>query len=204
MRKGQCRRETKETRVAVSLDLDGTGRAEIRTGIGFLDHMLEQLARHGGIDLAVEAAGDTGVDCHHTVEDVGLAIGTALDEALGGRAGIRRFAHAYIAMDEALTRAVVDVSGRPYLVWRARFSQPRLGDLDTEMIEHFFRSLATRAQITLHVENLYGANNHHIAESCFKAVARALRAAAETDPRAGGEVPSTKGVLGGQPETGRP
>ena len=195
MRKGECRRETRETQVAVSLVIDGTGRADVSTGIGFFDHMLEQLARHGGLDLTIEATGDTHIDCHHTVEDVGLALGAALDEALGARAGIRRFAHAYIAMDEALTRAVVDVSGRPYLVWKVRFSQPRLGELDTEMIEHFFRSFATRAKLTLHVENLYGANNHHIAESAFKAVARALREAVAGDPHAAGAIPSTKGVL---------
>ncbi|RMF73045.1 MAG: imidazoleglycerol-phosphate dehydratase HisB [Alphaproteobacteria bacterium] len=195
MRKGECRRETRETQVAVSLVIEGSGRAHVATGIGFLDHMLEQLARHGGFDLTIQATGDTHVDCHHTVEDVGLALGVAFDEALGERAGIHRFAHAYIAMDEALTRAVVDVSGRPYLVWKARFTQPRLGDLDTEMIEHFFRSFAMRAKLTLHVENLYGANNHHIAESAFKAVARALREAVTCDPKAAGAVPSTKGVL---------
>ncbi len=195
MRKGECRRETGETQVAVSLVLDGTGRAEIATGIGFFDHMLEQLTRHGGFDLTIRAKGDTHIDCHHTVEDVGLALGAAFDAALAARAGIRRFAHAYIAMDEALTRAVVDVSGRPYLVWKARFSQPRLGELDTEMIEHFFRSFAARAKLTLHVENLYGTNNHHIAESAFKAVARALREAVADDPHAAGAIPSTKGVL---------
>ncbi len=195
MRKGECRRETKETQVAVSLVLEGSGRAEVTTGIGFFDHMLEQLARHGGFDLTIQAKGDTHIDCHHTVEDVGLALGAALDQALAARAGIRRFAHAYIAMDEALARAVIDISGRPYLVWKARFSQPRLGDLDTEMIEHFFRSFATRAKLTLHVENLYGANNHHIAESAFKAVARALREAVACDPTAAGTIPSTKGVL---------
>ncbi|RMF13825.1 MAG: imidazoleglycerol-phosphate dehydratase HisB [Alphaproteobacteria bacterium] len=195
MRQGECRRTTGETDISVRLALDGKGRAEVATGIGFFDHMLEQLARHGGFDLAVTARGDLEVDCHHTVEEVGIAIGRALDAALGDRAGIRRFAHAHVPMDETLTRVALDISGRPWTVWKVAFSQPRLGTLDTEMIEHFFRSLAHNAGLTLHVECLYGHNNHHIAESCFKAFARALGEAVSRDPRAAGRIPSTKGVL---------
>ncbi len=195
MRQGECRRVTGETEVSVRLTLDGEGRAEVATGIGFFDHMLEQLARHGRIDLDVAVRGDLEVDCHHTVEDVGIAIGRALDDALGERAGIRRFAHACVPMDETLTRVAIDVSGRAWTTWKVAFSQPRLGALDTEMIEHFFRSLVQQAGLTLHVECLYGHNNHHIAESCFKAVARALGEAVSLDPHAAGRVPSTKGVL---------
>ncbi len=195
MRQGECRRTTGETEITVRLTLDGRGRAEVATGIGFFDHMLAQLARHGGLDLEVTARGDLEVDCHHTVEDVGIAIGRALDDALGDRAGIRRFAHAFVPMDEALTRVALDISGRPWTVWKVAFSQPRLGTLDTEMIEHFFRSLALNAGLTLHVECLYGRNNHHIAESCFKAFARALGEAVSRDPHGDGGIPSTKGVL---------
>jgi imidazoleglycerol-phosphate dehydratase len=190
-------RETSETRIAVSLDLDGTGAYAVSTGIGFLDHMLEQLSRHSLIDLEVKARGDLHIDSHHTAEDSGIAIGQAVSQALGDRAGIQRYGHAYAPMDEALTRVAIDISGRPWLVWRTGFTQPKLGDLDTELVEHWFHSFAQAAGITLHVETLYGRNNHHIVESCFKGLARALRAAVERDGRKDGVIPSTKGTLGG-------
>jgi imidazoleglycerol-phosphate dehydratase len=198
MRRAEVRRETTETQIAVTLDLDGSGRYAVATGIGFLDHMLEQLSRHSLIDLTVEARGDLHIDHHHTTEDSALAIGEAFSKALGDRKGIQRFGSAYAPMDETLTRVAIDISGRPFLVWRTTFTQSKLGDFDTELFEHWFQSFAQAAGITLHVETLYGRNNHHIVESAFKALARALRAAIEVDPRKADAVPSTKGTLGGQ------
>lgn len=197
MRTGSVHRQTKETSVAVELNLDGTGVYTISTGIGFLDHMLEQLSRHSLIDLNVKIDGDLHIDQHHTTEDSGIAIGEAFTQALGDRRGITRYGTAHAPMDETLTRAAIDISGRPYLVWKSGFSQPRLGEMDTELIEHWFHSFAGAAGITLHLETLYGENNHHIAESAFKALARALRIAVEIDPRKADAVPSTKGTLGG-------
>jgi imidazoleglycerol-phosphate dehydratase len=196
MRRAQVRRETTETRIAVELNLDGTGAYSVSTGIGFLDHMLEQLSRHSLIDLTVEAKGDLHIDQHHTVEDTGLAIGEALAKALGDKKGIRRYADALSPMDETLTRVAIDISGRPFLVWKTEFSQKRLGEMDTEMFEHWFQSFAQTGGLTLHVETLYGTNNHHIAESAFKGLARALRGAVEIDPRKADAIPSTKGTLG--------
>ena len=197
MRKAEIKRKTKETDIAVAVDLDGTGKADIATGIGFLDHMLEQVARHGLIDMKIRAKGDLHIDQHHTAEDVGIALGQALKEALGDMRGITRYADVHLPMDEALTRSAVDVSGRPFLVWRVKFTRGKIGDFDTELVREFFQALAQNAAITLHVENLPGRNNHHIAESCFKAVARVLRAAFAIDPRNSGSVPSTKGTLAG-------
>jgi len=197
MRQASYDRRTKETEISVELNVDGTGIYAIDTGIGFLDHMLEQLSRHSLIDLTVRAKGDTHIDFHHTVEDTGIAIGTALAEALGDRAGITRYGAALIPMDETLTRVALDVSNRPYLIWRVEFSRPKLGDFDTELFKEWFQAFAQAGGITLHIDNLYGENNHHIAESCFKGVARALREALEIDPRKSDAVPSTKGVLGG-------
>ncbi len=197
MRQASYDRRTKETEISVELNVDGSGNYTIDTGIGFLDHMLEQLSRHSLIDLTVRAKGDTHIDFHHTVEDTGIAIGTALAEALGDRAGITRYGSALIPMDETLTRVALDVSNRPYLIWRVGFSRPKLGDFDTELFKEWFQAFAQAGGITLHVENLYGENNHHIAESCFKGLARALREALEIDPRKSDAVPSTKGVLGG-------
>jgi imidazoleglycerol-phosphate dehydratase len=197
MRSATVSRRTRETEIAANVVLDGTGAADVATGLGFLDHMLEQLARHGLIDIALQATGDLHVDGHHTAEDTAIVIGQALAQALGDRRGIRRFGQALSAMDETLARVVVDASGRPYVVWKVRFSQPRLGDLDTELIGHWFQTLAVHAGLTLHVEALHGDNNHHLAEACFKGLARALREAIEIDPRRGADVPSTKGVLGG-------
>lgn len=197
MRQASYDRRTKETEISVELNVDGTGIYAIETGIGFLDHMLEQLSRHSLIDLTVRAKGDTHIDFHHTVEDTGIAIGTALAEALGDRAGITRYGSALIPMDETLTRVALDVSNRPYLIWRVEFSRPKLGDFDTELFKEWFQAFAQAGGITLHVENLYGENNHHIAESCFKGLARALRDALDIDPRKSDAVPSTKGVLGG-------
>jgi imidazoleglycerol-phosphate dehydratase len=190
-------RKTLETQVLARVTLDGAGQAEIATGLGFLDHMLDQLARHSLIDITLKVTGDLHVDGHHTTEDSAIALGQAVSAALGERRGIRRFGEALSAMDETLSRIVVDISGRPFLVWRVTFTQPRLGDLDTELIGHWFGSFAQHAGLTLHVETLYGANSHHIAESCFKGLARALRQAVERDPRKADAVPSTKGVLGG-------
>jgi imidazoleglycerol-phosphate dehydratase len=195
VRTAEISRNTTETRISVSVDLDGSGRYDVATGVGFLDHMLEQLARHSLMDLNVRAEGDTHIDFHHTTEDVAIAIGQAIAKALGDRKGITRYASIDLAMDEACTRAAVDVSGRPYLVWRVEFSQPKVGDFDTELFKEFFQALAQNAGITLHIVNHYGANNHHIAETCFKAVARVLRAALAIDPRNAGAVPSTKGTL---------
>ncbi len=197
MRKGSVHRDTKETKIAVEIDLDGTGAYKISTGIGFLDHMLEQLSRHSLIDIDLTVDGDLHIDQHHTTEDSGIALGQALSQALGERKGIARFGHAYSPMDETLTRVALDISGRPFLVWKAAFSQPRLGEMDTELFEHWFHAFSGAAGIALHVENLYGRNNHHIIESAFKACALALRMAVEEDPRKAGVVPSTKGTLGG-------
>ena len=195
MRKATIKRKTKETDIAVSVDLDGSGKAEIETGIGFFDHMLDQLARHSLIDIRVAAKGDLHIDQHHTVEDVGIALGQALREALGERAGIARYADVHLPMDETLTRCAIDVSGRPFLVFKVDFSRAKIGAFDSELVPEFFQALAQNAGITLHIETLYGRNNHHIAETCFKAVARALRAAVAVDPRQKGRVPSTKGSL---------
>ena len=190
-------RVTGETQIAVTLNLDGSGVYDVATGIGFLDHMLEQLSRHSLVDLHVRAKGDLHIDAHHTTEDSALAIGSAFAKALGDRKGITRYGDALIPMDETLTRVALDISGRPYLVWRTSFSQPRLGDMDTELFKEWFAAFAQTAGVTLHIETLYGENSHHIAESCFKGLARALRAAVAIDPRAAGEVPSTKGQIGG-------
>jgi imidazoleglycerol-phosphate dehydratase len=197
MRSATVHRKTNETEIAVTLTLDGTGRYDVSTGIGFLDHMLEQLSRHSLMDLTVKATGDLHIDQHHTTEDTGIAIGEAFAKALGDRKGITRFGHAYAPMDETLTRVAIDISGRPFLVWKLAFTQPKLGELDTEMFEHWFHAFAGSAGITLHVENLYGRNNHHMIESTFKALARALRAAIAIDPRKADSVPSTKGTLAG-------
>lgn len=188
-------RATKETSIEVEINLDGTGAYDVATGIGFLDHMLEQLARHSLMDLRVKAKGDLHIDFHHTTEDTGLALGRAVADALGDRAGIARFGSALSAMDETLTRVVLDLSGRPYFVWNVTLSKPKLGDMDTELFREWFQAFATQAGMTLHVETLYGINNHHIVESCYKGLARALREAVTLDPRKGGAVPSTKGVL---------
>ncbi len=196
MRSAMVERKTRETEVMVTLDLDGDGEYDIDTGIGFLDHMLESFARHAMLDLKVRASGDLHIDFHHTTEDVGIVIGQALGKALGDFKGIKRFASATIPMDETLTRVSVDCSGRPYLVWKVAFSKPKLGEMDTELFKEWFQALAQNAGICIHVENLYGENNHHIVESCFKGLARALRDAVEIDPRLGDAVPSTKGALG--------
>lgn len=194
-RTSQVSRKTNETDVSVSVNIDGTGVSKISTGVGFFDHMLEQLSRHSLIDLEINTAGDLHVDDHHTVEDTGIAIGQALARALGDRRGITRYASIDLAMDETMTRAAVDVSGRPFLVWNVTFTTPKIGTFDTELVREFFQALAQHAGITLHVQNIYGANNHHIAETCFKSVARVLRTATEIDPRQAGRVPSTKGTL---------
>lgn len=196
-RQATVSRKTRETEIAVTVDLDGSGRSEISTGVGFFDHMLDQLARHSLIDMTVKATGDLHIDDHHTVEDTGIALGRAIADALGERRGIMRYASLDLAMDETLTRAAVDLSGRPFLVWNVGFSSPKIGSFDTELVREFFQALSQNAGITLHVTNHYGANNHHIAETCFKAVARVLRAAVERDPRQPDAVPSTKGSLRG-------
>ena len=197
MRKASVKRKTGETEIAVTANLDGTGDCRIATGIGFFDHMLELFGRHALIDLDVEAKGDTHVDFHHTVEDVGIALGQAVAKALGDKKGIRRYASLDLPMDETLTRVALDISGRPFLVFRTTFSQPKIGEFDTELVREWFNAFTINAGVTLHVETLYGENSHHIAESCFKGLARALRTAVAIDPRAAGEVPSTKGSLGG-------
>ena len=194
-RKASIERTTKETAIKVAVDLDGTGAYKISTGVGFLDHMLEQLSRHSLIDITLEAKGDLHIDFHHTAEDTGIAIGQAIAKALGDKAGITRYASVELPMDECLTRVAVDVSGRPYLVWNVTFSRPKLGEMDTELFREWFQAFAQNAGITLHVANLYGENNHHIAETCYKGLARALRAAIAPDPRQAGRVPSTKGTL---------
>ncbi len=196
MRKASVKRQTKETSIEVSVNLDGAGTYDVSTGIGFLDHMLEQLSRHSLIDLTVKAKGDLHIDFHHTTEDTGIAIGQAVAEALGERRGITRFGSALAPMDETLTRVALDISARPYLIWRVSFSRPKLGEMDTELFKEWFQAFAQAAGITLHVETLYGDNNHHIVESCYKALARALRTAVAIDGRAEMAIPSTKGVLG--------
>jgi imidazoleglycerol-phosphate dehydratase len=188
-------RKTNETDITVSVNLDGTGRHDIATGIGFLDHMLDQLSRHSLIDIAINAKGDLHIDFHHTAEDVGIALGEAVKVALGDKKGIRRYASADLPMDGSLTRVALDVSGRPFLVWKVEFTRDKVGEMDTELFREWFQAFAMNAGITLHVENLYGDNNHHIAESAFKGLARALREAVEIDPRAADRIPSTKGTL---------
>lgn len=195
MRTAKIERNTKETQISVELNLDGTGKYENSTGIGFLDHMLDQLSRHSLIDLKVKAKGDLHIDFHHTTEDTGWAVGEAVSKALGERLGITRYAHAYIPMDETLSRVSLDISNRPYLIWKVDFSKPKLGDMDTELFREWFQAFSQSAGITLHVENLYGENNHHIIESCYKGLARALRQAITIDERKKDEVPSTKGKL---------
>lgn len=197
MRTAKIERKTKETQISVELNLDGTGKYEVSTGIGFLDHMLEQLSRHSLIDLKVQAKGDLHIDYHHTTEDTGIAIGEAVTKALGERKGITRYAHAYVPMDETLSRVAIDLSGRPYFIWKVEFTKPKLGEMDTELFREWFQAFAFAAGATLHVENLYGVNNHHIVESCYKGIARCLRAATAIDPRKSDEIPSTKGTLGG-------
>jgi imidazoleglycerol-phosphate dehydratase len=196
MRTGKVARATKETEVSVSVVLDGTGRSEIATGIGFLDHMLELLARHSRIDIAVQAKGDLHVDQHHTTEDVGIVLGQAVKQALGDMRGITRYADVHMPMDETLSRVAIDISGRAVLVFRAEFPRDKIGEFDVDLVREFFQAFASNAGITLHVETLYGDNSHHVAESCFKGLARALRVAVAVDPAAKGEVPSTKGSLG--------
>jgi len=195
MRKAVVTRKTNETDVSVEVNLDGKGARSISTGVGFLDHMLDQLSRHSLIDMKIKTVGDLHIDMHHTTEDTGIALGQAISKALGDHKGIRRYGHCYLAMDEALSRAAIDVSGRPFLVWRTEFSAPKIGDMDTELFREWFQAFAQHARITLHVENLYGENSHHIAETCYKALARALRQAIAIDPRQSGRVPSTKGQL---------
>lgn len=197
MRTASVKRDTKETRIAVELNIDGTGKYDISTGIGFLDHMLEQLSRHSLMDLKLKADGDLHIDYHHTTEDTGIAIGEAFRDALSDRKGITRYGHAYIPMDETLSRVAVDISGRPYLIWKVDFSKAKIGEMDTELFKEWFQAFAFAAGVTLHVENLYGENNHHIIESCFKGLAKALRAASTIDARAKDAIPSTKGTLGG-------
>lgn len=195
MRQAEIARTTNETEIAVAIDLDGTGIHQMQTGIGFLDHMLDQLARHSLIDMKVSARGDLHIDFHHTAEDVGIALGQAVRKALGDKQGIRRYASADLAMDGTLTRAVIDVSGRPFLVWKVAFTADKVGEMDTELFREWFQAFAMNAGITLHLECFYGDNNHHIAESAFKALARALRVAIEIDPRTPDAIPSTKGTL---------
>lgn len=196
MRKASVKRATKETSISATINLDGTGTYDVNTGIGFLDHMLEQLSRHSLIDITVKAKGDLHIDGHHTTEDTGIALGMALAKALGDKKGIRRYGFSYLPMDEALTRAAVDISGRPWLVWKVEFTKDKIGDMDTELFREFFQALAQNAGLTLHVENLYGENNHHIIESCFKALAKSLRAAITIDKRQIDQLPTTKGKLG--------
>jgi imidazoleglycerol-phosphate dehydratase len=196
-RGAEVRRTTKETDIAVAIDLDGKGVSDVATGIGFFDHMLDLLARHSRIDITVKAKGDLHIDHHHTTEDVGIALGQAVKQALGDMKGITRYADVHVPMDEALTRVALDVSGRPFLVFKVKFGRDKVGAFDTELVQEWFQAFAMNAGLTLHVETLYGGNDHHIAESCFKGLARALRAAFAIDPRAAREVPSTKGTLGG-------
>jgi imidazoleglycerol-phosphate dehydratase len=197
MRSATIKRKTKETDIAVTVDLDGEGSARISTGVGFFDHMLEQVARHSLIDITIAAKGDLHIDQHHTVEDVGIALGQALKQALGDMKGITRYADVHLPMDEAMTRAAIDISGRPYLVWKVTFTRVKIGEMESELFREFFQAFAQNAGITLHIENLYGKNNHHIAETCFKALARALRVAVAIDPRQKSRIPSTKGSLSG-------
>ena len=195
MRQSTITRKTAETEIEVSVDLDGTGTRKMQTGIGFFDHMLDQLARHSFIDMAVTCKGDLHIDDHHSVEDCGIAIGQAIREAMGDKAGIRRYGSCHLAMDDALVCAALDLSGRPFLICNLDMPTPKIGTFDTELVQEFFQALATHGGITLHIDRLHGFNSHHIAEAAFKAVAQALRVALEPDPRAGGQVPSTKGVL---------
>ena len=195
MRTATVERKTRETDISVTVNLDGTGQSTLNTGIGFLDHMLEQLSKHGLIDLDVKVDGDLHIDMHHSTEDCAIALGQAVKQALGDRRGINRFASAYLPMDETLSRVSIDVSGRPYLIWKVKFSQPKIGEMDTELFKEWFQAFAQNAGITLHVENLYGDNNHHIIESCFKGLARALRDAVSIDERQKDVIPSTKGSL---------
>ncbi|MEJ0011385.1 MAG: imidazoleglycerol-phosphate dehydratase HisB [Bauldia sp.] len=197
MRSATIKRKTKETDIAVTVALDGEGKAKISTGVGFFDHMLEQVARHSLIDITIAAKGDLHIDQHHTVEDVGIALGQALKQALGDMKGITRYADVHLPMDEAMTRAAIDISGRPYLVWKVAFTRVKIGEMESELFREFFQAFAQNAGITLHIENLYGKNNHHIAETCFKALARALRTAVAIDARQKSRVPSTKGSLSG-------
>ena len=197
MRTASINRNTKETEIAVEVNLDGSGQYDISTGIGFLDHMIEQFSRHSMIDISCRIKGDLHVDQHHTAEDSAIAIGQAILKALGDKGGIMRYGSAYSPMDETLSRVALDISGRPYFVWKAAFTQERLGEMDTELFEHWFHSIADAVGLTLHIELLYGKNNHHIAESIYKGFARAMRQAVEIDPRKGGAIPSTKGILGG-------
>ena len=197
MRKARVERNTNETQIMVELNLDGTGIYDVETGVGFLDHMLEQLSRHSLMDLKVRAKGDLHIDFHHTTEDTGIAIGQAFSQALGDKKGINRYGSCLLPMDEALTRVALDCSNRPYLIWNVEFTRDKVGDMDTELFREWFQGFAQAAGLTLHVENLYGDNNHHIVESAFKALARSLRAAIEIDPRKSDAIPSTKGVLGG-------
>ena len=194
-RTAEIARDTKETKIRAAVDLDGTGVSEVATGVGFFDHMLDSFARHAGIDLKVETKGDLHIDMHHTVEDTGIVIGQAVRQALDGFTGIRRFGHAYIPMDETLTRCAIDFSNRPYLIWRVEFRTPKVGDMDTELFKEFHHAFAMNAGACVHLETLYGVNSHHVAESGFKALARALRQAVELDPKSLGHAPSTKGVL---------
>jgi imidazoleglycerol-phosphate dehydratase len=197
MRIATVKRKTKETDISVAVNLDGDGKAEIATGVGFFDHMLEQIARHSLIDITIRAKGDLHIDQHHTVEDVGIALGQAIRQALGDLKGITRYADVHLPMDEALTRVALDISGRPYLVWKVAFTRVKVGEFETELFHEFFQAFAQNAGVTLHIENLYGKNNHHIAETCFKALARALRVAVAIDPRQKSRIPSTKGSLAG-------
>jgi len=197
MRTGRIERNTAETRILVEVNLDGTGAYDVKTGIGFLDHMVEQFSRHSLIDVTLKVDGDLHIDQHHTTEDSAIALGQAISDALGNKAGIGRYGTAYSPMDETLARVALDISGRPYLVWKARFTQEKLGEWDTELIEHWFHSVAQSAGITLHVQLLYGQNNHHVCEAIYKGFARAMRQAVELDPRKGSAIPSTKGQLGG-------
>ncbi len=194
-RQATINRKTKETEIAATVDLDGTGAYDIKTGVGFLDHMLEQLARHALIDIKLSAKGDLHIDFHHTVEDSGIVLGQAVAKALGDKQGITRYADVHLPMDETLTRVAVDVSGRPYLIWKVAFTRDKLGEMDTELFREWFQAFAQNAGLTLHIECLYGENNHHIAETCYKGLARALRQAVAIDPRQTGRVPSTKGTL---------
>jgi imidazoleglycerol-phosphate dehydratase len=194
-RRAEIERSTKETEISVSVDLDGTGAYDVATGVGFFDHMIEQLARHSLIDITLKAKGDLHIDQHHTVEDSGIALGQAVAKALGDKTGITRYGSCYLPMDETLTRVSLDVSGRPYLIWDVEFSRAKIGEMDTELFREWFQAFAQNAGITLHVTNLYGENNHHIAETCYKALARALREAVSIDERQAGRVPSTKGQL---------
>ena len=195
MRKAEVLRNTKETQIRVKLDLDGCGAARLATGLPFLEHMLDQVARHGMLDLEIDAKGDLHIDAHHTVEDIGITLGQAFAKAIGDKAGVRRFGHAYVPLDEALSRVVIDLSGRPGLEYRVVFTRALIGDFDVDLVHEFFQGFVNHAQLTLHIDNLHGDNAHHQCETVFKAFARALRMAVEPDPRAQGTIPSTKGAL---------